>query len=66
MYPYFNNQPFLDSISSQTATINSLKRNQQYLTIALCVALAGGAVLFIRLQQSSSENNQLRRGFLLP
>ena len=66
MYPYFNNQTFLDSISSQTSTINSFKTKQQYLVIALCVTLAGTAVIGIRLRQLKSENDQLRRGIPLP
>ncbi|RYY49985.1 MAG: hypothetical protein EOO06_05265 [Chitinophagaceae bacterium] len=66
MYPYFDNQPFLDSLSSQTATINSLQRDKQHLAIILCAVVVVGTVVGIKLQQYKNENDQLRRGFRLP
>jgi predicted lysophospholipase L1 biosynthesis ABC-type transport system permease subunit len=66
MYTYFNNQPFLDSLSSQTSLINSLHKKQQYLTMTLCVAALGAVIVFIKMQQYRHERNDLRdRGYRL-
>ena len=67
MYSYFDNQPFLHSLSSQTSVINRLEKKNQYLTIALCAVAAGLGIALIKIRQDQTrvKNNPKNGGYRL-